>query len=154
MSNQEIKNLIQQLLIKMGIDVTDVTEELLENPTHTILFTIQTPEPQKLIGREGVGFQALNRLVVQMVAKESQDMQKFTVDVDGYYKQSLENIKQKALFAAERARSLETSIELEPMNAFERLLVHSLFPEGGDIKTHSEGVGDGRHVVLRSSGDI
>ena len=97
--------------------------------------------------------QALNHIITRMALTKDPEVKKFTVDVNGYYKQSLETIKQKARFAADRARSFKTKIDLEPMNSFERLIVHSLFPEDGDIKTHSEGMGRDRHIVLAYLGD-
>ena len=132
----------------MGLEVTDVTEEILEAPQDTPLFTIQTQDAQRLLGRDGGGFQALNHIITRAVSQKDPEAQRFVVDVNGYYKESLERIKQKALFAAERARSSKEPIELEPMNAFERLIVHSLFPDGGDIKTHSEGVGFERKIFI------
>lgn len=148
MNNLEIRNLIQETMDRLGVEVTDITEEILEAPADTPLFTIRTPDSHMLIGREGVGFQALNHLIMRIAMSKDPEVRKFTVDINGYYKESLEKIKQKARFGAERARSFQASIELEPMNAFERLIVHSLFPEGGDIKTRSEGAGSARKVVL------
>ena len=153
MNNGEIKNLIKEILEKLNISIESINEEAIGETESTPIFMVKTPDAYNLIGRDGVTIQSLNHIANRVAFAKNPDTKKFTVDVNNYYKESLEKIKQKARFAADRARSYKTKIELEPMNSFERLVVHSLFPEGGDIKTHSEGVGHDRRIVLVYTGD-
>jgi len=153
MSNEDIKKIIQEVFDKLGLETTSITEEVLDGTDGARIFAVQTPEAAKIIGRDGEGFQALNYVISKVVQSKDPEVKRVTVDVNGYYKESLEKIKQKARFAADRARSYKVDIEMEPMNSFERLIVHSMFPEGGDIKTHSTGVGSQRRVVLTYTGD-
>jgi len=153
MNNDEIKNLIKEILEKLNLNFESISEEVIGETENAPIFMIKTPDAHSLIGREGATLQALNHIVNRIAFAKNPDTKRFTIDVNNYYKESLEKIKQKARFAADRARSYKTKIELEPMNSFERLIVHSLFPEGGDIQTNSEGVGHYRRIVLTYTGD-
>lgn len=153
MNNDEIKNIIREILEKLDITIESVGEEAIGETDNSPIFMIKTPDAHNLIGRDGTTLQALNHIVNRIVFAKNPDAKRFTIDVNNYYKEALEKIKQKARFAADRARSYKTKIELEPMNSFERLVVHSLFPEGGDIQTRSEGVGHDRRIVLTYTGD-
>lgn len=150
MNNDGIKTVIQETLDKLGFDLESFSEENLDGNQ---VFKIKVSEPDRLIGRDGQGFQAFNYLISKMVQKKETDTQRFTIDINDYHQKSVDAIKQKARFAADRARSYKVGIEMDPMNSFERLIVHSMFPEGGDIKTHSVGVGKDRRVVLTYAGD-
>ena len=54
---------------------------------------------------------------------------------------------------AERVRFFKSPVELEPMNAYERRIVHDFVSKHGDINSESTGVGKSRRVVLSYKGD-
>ena len=151
--NNTIIQTIKDILEKLNVSYEEITEETVDCGEPIPVFSIHTNEAQTLIGRDGDVFRALNYLVSKIVSKGKEDFPRFQIDVDGFYKKQIETIKQKATFAADRARSFKSRIEMDPMNAFERMVVHSVFPEGGDITTHSEGDGKNRRVVLTFKGE-
>jgi spoIIIJ-associated protein len=71
------------------------------------------------------------------------------VDVNEYQKKHIEEIRSKARILAERARYFKSSVDMEPMSAYERMIIHSEFASSPDISTESIGKGKDRHVVLR-----
>ena len=132
----------------MDISYEEIVEESIECSEPVLVFSVHSKEAQTLIGRDGDVFRALNHVVSRMVAQKYEDVPRFQIDVDDFYKKQIESIKQKAIFAGERVRSFKASVDMEPMNAFERMIVHSVFTDQDDIKTHSEGDGRDRRVVL------
>ena len=50
---------------------------------------------------------------------------------------------------AQRARLFKHDVEMGPMSAYERLVVHELFADDPEIKTESQGEGKFRHIVLK-----
>jgi spoIIIJ-associated protein len=50
---------------------------------------------------------------------------------------------------AERARSFQYDVELTPMNAYERLIVHTVLSDSPNVKTESSGEGRNRRVVIK-----
>ena len=55
---------------------------------------------------------------------------------------------------AERARYFKSNIEVDPMSAFERRIVHEFLADATDLKTESEGYGPNRRVVIKYIGTI
>lgn len=150
MDTEKIKKIIEELLRTMGIPEFEVviSPQGGENPK----FLITTPHSGLLIGNGGEHLEAFVYLVRKIVVNGSADKTaspKFFIDVNNYQEENLSHIKDKALVIAERVRSFKTSIEMEPMTSYERMIVHSLFTDTKDIKTESAGLGRDRRVVIK-----
>jgi len=70
------------------------------------------------------------------------------VDVNNYRKEREELIRKLARAAAKKSVVNKESVSLPPMNSFERRIVHSELSMHPDIKTHSEGEGKERHILV------
>jgi|SRR3989338_2095038 len=146
MNPEHLKQHIGTLLEKLSISVTSI-EISGENPTLT--YTISTPDSALLIGNRGETLHAFNYLLKRIIdAKKSEGEQKLLVDVNGYYARRIETLEKEAHTLAERARLFKHDVEMSPMNAYERMVVHSLFADDLMISTASEGEGKFRHIVL------
>ena len=112
---------------------------------------IDTPDSRFMIGREGETLRSLNHLVQKIVDKDSTEEKSPSVfiDVNGYQKKRFENLKNIAHMMAERARYFKSNIEIDPMPAYERRIIHMFLEGAKDIKTESEGYGPTRRVVIK-----
>ncbi len=147
--DQEINKAIgltEELLDVMGASYDKVEAKKEDD---RVVVSIYTEKDSKiLIGKYGANLLSLTRILNLIVKrKHGEDIQMF-VDVNDYYKENLANIKKKALMVADRVRSFQVDMELEPMNPLERRFVHSLFSEGSGITTKSKGSGNERRVVV------
>lgn len=116
---------------------------------------IETPDSGFMIGREGETLRSLNQIVQKIMEKDYLEKgnegrsPNIFVDINGYQKNRFENLKNIAHMMAERAKYFKSNIEVDPMPAHERKVVH-MFLEGVDgIKTESEGYGPNRRVVIK-----
>jgi spoIIIJ-associated protein len=73
----------------------------------------------------------------------------FVIDVNGYHQKKIKSLEDQARLVAERARTFRYDVELPPMTAYERMIVHSTLKEMPDIQTMSHGEGPLRHIVVR-----
>ncbi|MFZ2886964.1 MAG: R3H domain-containing nucleic acid-binding protein, partial [Minisyncoccia bacterium] len=73
----------------------------------------------------------------------------FLVDVNDYRTRQIRDLQAKALMMAERARSFQYDVELSPMSAYERLIVHTALQDAPNVKTESQGEGRNRRVVIK-----
>ena len=149
MDSNDIKKLIEELLKQMQIGFESVAVSESDGRER---FAIQTSDSHLLIGAKGAHLLAFNHLVKKIVAAKdgAQEREKaFFVDVNGYQEGQLETIKNVAKIMGERARSFKSSVELEPMSSYERMIVHSFFQEAKDLKTESVGEGEKRRVVIK-----
>ncbi|MFQ5661887.1 MAG: protein jag [Candidatus Paceibacteria bacterium] len=151
MSHEEIKKIIEDFLNKLTVDFNEI--EIIENEVHPTLL-IKTGDSGVLIGEGGENLKALNHLVKKVVekrfnAKNREDRLQFLLDVNDYHGKKIETLKNQAKILAERARMFKSDVEMSPMNAYERMIIHSTFADDKEIETQSEGEGKTRRVVLK-----
>jgi spoIIIJ-associated protein len=139
------KATLTELLTHLGFAVT-VSEREVDDQ---ILLDIQTEDPGRLIGRAGQTLSDLQFVVNRMVFKGDTKVPRIILDVGGYRQQAREELVKHAQEAAEKVRRWGDIVELEPMNAFDRRIVHQALKEDPDIETHSVEVdGSEKKVIL------
>ncbi len=105
-----------------------------------------------LIGRKGDTLNSLQHLVGRIVSRKMGGYQRLTLDVGGYLKNRQEILRQKAVKAAERARRSNREVQMEPMRASERRIVHVALTDEEGIMTYTTGNGDMRKVCIAPAG--
>ena len=101
-----------------------------------------------LIGKRGQTLDSLQYLVSLIVNKESTDYIRVKVDTENYRKRrqdTLENLAKNIAFKVKRTKRI---VSLEPMNPYERRIIHSALQNDKFVTTHSEGEEPFRHVVV------
>jgi spoIIIJ-associated protein len=101
-----------------------------------------------LIGKRGQTIDALQLLCYQAAFRGMRDRKRVVVDVAGYRERRREVLVSRADRAAEQALSGNCSVELDPMSAQERRVVHEHLKERSGIETFSEGDEPQRRVVV------
>jgi spoIIIJ-associated protein len=105
------------------------------------------------IGRRGQTIDAVQHLAQRIVFREGPSPVRVVVDADGYRQRRAESLQADAEVAAEEARRTGRPVELEPMPAAERRIVHEYLRELGGVETHSEGDEPERRLVVSPAGD-
>lgn len=165
MNNAEIENLIKEILIRMSIPadkvLIDEGKPVLPSgkADATTWFSIEVKEPHFFSERGGEALFALNHLVRKMIenkqaVKSEEKDPGILIDINGFQKKRVENIHAIAHMMAERARYFKSNIEIDPMPAFERRIVHEFLSDATDLKTESQGEGHSRRVVIKYIGAI
>ena len=101
-----------------------------------------------LIGKRGQTLDSLQYLVSLVVNKGNEDYIRVKVDTENYRerrKSTLENLAKNMAYKVKRTRR---PLHLEPMNPYERRIIHSALQNGKFVTTHSEGEEPYRHVVI------
>jgi spoIIIJ-associated protein len=102
-----------------------------------------------LIGRRGQTLDALQELARTAVQRRLRSRARLLVDVEGYRARRRSSLADYAREIAERAKDRGTEIELEPMTAYERKVVHDAVAEVDGATSFSEGEEPNRKVVVR-----
>jgi spoIIIJ-associated protein len=151
MEQQEIKVIIEDLLRTLPVRFDAV--EVVDNGVKAPVFVIKTTDAPLLIGTRGAHFQALSHLVKKLVGVRAEIKKvsepRFFIDINDYRSSLSRTLANKASVFAERARSFKSSVEMEPMSAYDRLIVHEFLDGAPNIKTESVGQGKERRVVIR-----
>jgi len=138
---------LQRILDLLGFPAT-VEEHKLEDGT---LLDVKTDDSGRLIGRQGQTLADLQYITNRMLFQQDPSVPKVTVDVAGYRAQAREALVKKAKEAAEKVRRWGDVVELEPLNAFDRRIIHQALKDDPGIETHSvevEGT-DKKAILLR-----
>lgn len=129
----DARAITEEFVRLLGFQAT-VTEQKTEDG---ILIDIQCDDPGRLIGRQGQTLSQLQYLINRMIYQKDQSASKVTLDVGGYRAQSRQSLIAKAKEAAEKVRRWGDIVELEPMNAFDRRIVHNTLKDDPTVETHS-----------------
>ena len=102
-----------------------------------------------LIGRRGQTLDALQEVTRTAVQRRLRSRVRLLVDVEGYRSRRRASLAEYATAMATRAKERGTEIELEPMNAYERKIVHDAVAEVDGASSFSEGEEPQRKVIVR-----
>ena len=147
---QVASDVVSKLIRLMDIDVISTMRHTDGNDEGPF-FDIEGEDSALLIGRRGETLRAFQLLVRTIVGRKLGTNLNFTVDVEGYddrRRQSLANLADRV---ASRVIKTGRSIELEPMSARERRIVHISLADQKGIQTESAGEGKDRRVVIQPS---
>ncbi len=139
---------LEKLLSLLGFPAT-IDEHKMEDG---ILLDVKAEDSGRLIGRQGQTLSDLQYITNRLLFQQDQSVPKVTVDVAGYRAQAREALVKKVQEAAEKVRRWGDPVELEPMSAFDRRVVHQTLRDDPDIETQSIEVDgtDKKAMLLRS----
>jgi len=101
-----------------------------------------------LIGKRGQTLDSLQYLVSLIVNKESTEYIRVKVDTENYRKRRQDTLENLAKNIAFKVKRTKRTVSLEPMNPYERRIIHSALQNDKFVTTHSEGEEPYRHVVV------
>lgn len=101
-----------------------------------------------LIGKRGQTLDSLQYLVSLVVNKESEDYIRVKLDTENYRERRKETLETLARNIAYKVKRTKHSVSLEPMNPYERRIIHSALQNDKYVLTRSEGEEPFRHVVI------
>jgi len=143
--DEYIKDFIVELTTNMGFDVkieSKVRDEILN-------ITLYSDNNNLLIGKDGKNMSALSTIVKQAIHNELGFYYKFNLDVGEYKLKQQKNLERMAIRTAKDVAKSGVEAKLEPMNSYERRLVHNILNDREDVYTESTGEEPNRCVVIK-----
>jgi len=141
----QAKATLEQLLKLLGFDAT-VEEQSLDDG---VFLDVKTEDSGRLIGRQGQTLSDLQYITNRMLFQQDQSAPKVMVDVGGYRAQARDALVKKAQEAAEKVRRWGDVVELEPLSAFDRRIIHNALKDDPGIETQSVEVeGTNKKAIL------
>jgi spoIIIJ-associated protein len=127
------KEIVEKILGTLGFAAT-VEEHRLGDD---LMLDVKTEESGRLIGRQGQTLADLQYVVNRILFQQDQSAPKVMLDVGGYRSQAREALVKKAKDAADKVRRWGDIVELEPLNAFDRRIVHHALRDDPEVETQS-----------------
>jgi spoIIIJ-associated protein len=141
----EPKIVLEKILELLGFGVT-IEEHHMDDG---VLLDVKTEDSGRLIGRQGQTLSDLQYITNRLLFQQDTSAPKIMVDVSGYRAQAREALVKKAKDAAEKVRRWGDVVELEPLSAFDRRIIHQALKDDPGIETHSVEVeGTEKKVIL------
>ncbi|MBE5925522.1 MAG: protein jag [Lachnospiraceae bacterium] len=140
------KDFIKDVCNAMNIAV--VVDTKLDKEERVMDINLSGDDMGVLIGKRGQTIDSLQYLVSLVVNKESEEYYRIKLDTENYRerrKQTLENLAKNIAYKVKRTKR---SVSLEPMNPYERRVIHSALQNDKYVTTKSEGEEPYRHVVV------
>lgn len=123
-----------------AVDIVETDEQ--------IVATVSGEDLALLIGRQGATIDAVQQVAARAAFRGSDERKRVMVDAGGYRERREAALTGAADHAVQEALESERPIQLEPMNAFERRVVHTHLKDRPEVETHSEGDEPDRRLVV------
>lgn len=135
-----VEGLLDRLDLPGDIEI-EITEE-------QALLNLDDVGSGLLIGRRGATLDALQELVRCAVQRQTERRSRVRVDVEGYRARHVEKLRDRCREAIAQVRETGEAVRLEPMDAYERKLMHDVVSKTGGVTSSSEGAEPKRRVVI------
>ena len=135
-----VEGLLDRLDLPGDIEI-EITEE-------QALLNLDDVGSGLLIGRRGATLDALQELVRCAVQRQTERRSRVRIDVEGYRARHVEKLRERCREVIAQVRESGESVRLEPMDAYERKLMHDVVAKSGGVTSSSEGAEPKRRVVI------
>ncbi len=143
----EVKKFLSDVFKAMNLNNVEILVDTDENYSYLDI-DLKGDDMGVLIGKRGQTLDSLQSLASLVVNKNSENFIRVKLDTENYRKRrkdTLENLAKNIAFKVKKTRRV---VSLEPMNPYERRIIHSALQNDKYVATHSEGEEPFRHVVV------
>jgi spoIIIJ-associated protein len=144
-----LEDLLAEIADGLGLDV----EIEIAETEGVLMGCLRGEDVGLFIGRRGQTIDAVQHLAQRIVFPEGPSRVRVVIDADGYRERRAESLRADADGAADEVLRSGRPVELDPMPASERRVVHEHLRERGDVETHSEGEEPERRLVVSPLSD-
>lgn len=143
---ERVKEILKDIFEITGENDLEYIVKLSENQ---ILVEINGDNVSHLIGYKGKTIESIQSILNSMLQREDEEYGKVFLEINGYKKQKEEKLRKLANKMADNVIKFRKPIKLEPMSAYERLIIHNEISKRTDVETESFGEEPRRRVMIR-----
>lgn len=144
--NQEVNDILKLIFEKLDIQA-DI-EATLDPDEKVININISGDNTADLIGKKGQTLDAIQYLISIIVNKQKGDYYRVKVDTNNYRSRRQKTLENQAKNVASKVKKTRRKVVMEPMNPYERRIIHSYLQSDKQVTTKSEGEEPNRKVVV------
>ena len=139
-----VESFLTGLFERMGIDIKmDIREE-----DDSVYVTLYGQDPGAIIGRRGETLDSIQRLTNNVINRGKSGRIRVNIDAENYRQRRNETLENLAERTAGKVMKYRRNMTLEPMNAYERHVIHTALQSYDYISTHSVGTEPNRRIVV------
>lgn len=148
---EEAKSHLQYLVTSMGVDVSRIDIEALEESGEWKLH-VKSTDDTMLRFHNGEVLESLAFIISRLVNRSGDDVVRLAIDSNNFWEESELELQRYALECATRAQAEQHTVALRPMTSRERKIIHVALKDIEGIKTVSSGEGHRRRVIVVPEG--
>ena len=143
-ADKAVENFLNNFLNKISSNI----EYTVKNENGLVYVNIKGEDSTRLIGYRGEALNALQTLLTTVASKNREESVKVILDIGNYKDARKKTLEELARKVEKTVKKTVKSVTLEPMNAYERKILHTELQDSEFVKTYSVGEGDRRRVVI------
>jgi spoIIIJ-associated protein len=143
----EGKKYLEGILKALGIGYQIEARSI--NGEEQIYYMVDSYENSLLIGVKGKTLEALQILLRNLISSYTKDHVITSLDIGGYKNNRNRQLEILATKTAKEVARTKVAVKLQPMNSYERRVIHEKLSEWRDVYTESEGEGENRAIVIK-----
>lgn len=144
----EGRKYLESILNSMGIEQFNIEVRTIGQESE-IHYVIDSSENPLLIGTKGHTLEALQTLIKNLIGSYTNDYIVVTLDIGSYRANRIHQLEILATKTAKSVAKTKIAVKLDPMNSFERRVIHEKLSDWRDVYTESEGEGEERAIVIK-----
>lgn len=144
----EGRKYLESILNSMGIEQFSIEVRTIGQESE-IHYVIDSSENPLLIGTKGHTLEALQTLIKNLIGSYTKDYIVVTLDIGSYRANRIHQLEILATKTAKSVAKTKIAVKLDPMNSFERRVIHEKLSDWRDVYTESEGEGEERAIVIK-----
>lgn len=144
----EGRKYLESILNSMGIEQFNIEVRTIGQESE-IHYIIDSSENPLLIGTKGHTLEALQTLIKNLIGSYTKDYIVVTLDIGSYRANRIHQLEILATKTAKSVAKTKIAVKLDPMNSFERRVIHEKLSDWRDVYTESEGEGEERAIVIK-----
>lgn len=144
----EGRKYLESILNSMGIEQFNIEVRTIGQESE-IHYVIDSSENPLLIGTKGHTLEALQTLIKNLIGSYTKDYIVVTLDIGSYRANRIHQLEILATKTAKSVAKTKIAVKLDPMNSFERRVIHEKLSDWRDVYTESEGEVEERAIVIK-----
>ncbi len=141
----KINEILVKLLSLMNIKYDEI--EIKKEGEYAV-FEIKSESEGLLIGHHGKTIESFQYLINKIINPKDKEKTRFLIDIGGYLNKHKQNLSRIADIAVKKVIDTKEDVQLTPMNAYDRRIVHLYLKDNVFVKTQSQGEGSNRYIVV------
>jgi len=145
-TNQDVNNILNIILEKLEVDASVTTT--INREERVVNVIVEGNDTGEIIGKRGQTLDAIQYLLSIVINKEQEAYFRVKLDTNNYRERRQKTLENLAKNVASKVKKTRKKVVLEPMNPYERRVIHSYLQADKYVTTKSEGVEPNRRVVV------
>lgn len=146
---EDLKELINKFLENTAKGLNIEIESNIELDNESISINLSSNNSSALIGKNGKMLNSIQLLLKKLIEIQTGMNLRINLDIENYKKRKIENLERDVKKIIKDVLKTKVDVKLDPMNSYERRIIHNLVSKYGQLTSESEGEEPNRYIVIK-----